>query len=95
MDVVNDIVDYLSKENRAMPRGCIEDLVRMYNKMTPEQREQFNEEMDKLDPNPMEKCIDNELDATSVLHFTNAQDADDYLRSEGKLEADANEDIYE
>lgn len=90
-----DMVEQLAKENPRMPKGCIMDLVKMYNSMTPEQRERFDEEMDKYDPNPMEKCIDDELDATKILHFATAQEADDFLREEGKLVEDGNEDLYD
>lgn len=87
------MVEHLEKENLSMPKGCIMDLVKMYNQMTPEQRERFDEEMDKYDPNPMEKCLGNEFDGTSVLHFASNVEADEYLRGEGKLLEDGNEDI--
>lgn len=86
------MVEQLAKENRAMPKDCIMDLVKMYNKMTPEQRDKFDEEMEKLVPQPMENLVDDEIDGTSVLHFVDSKEADDYLRNEGKLVDDGNLD---
>lgn len=81
-------IDELKHLNPKMPVGLIEDLVKVYDQIEdPAVLEEIAEELENYKPQPVEKC-DNELhDYGEVFHFESAEEQDEFLRKQGKLEA--------
>lgn len=86
-DKFRDTVNELQKLNPLMPENMIEDLVRSYQTLTPEQlakvEADFEAEQDV--EVHMERCPD-EIQACTIMKFDSPEEQDEYLRSEGKLE---------
>lgn len=80
------IIDELQCENLHMPRALIQDLLKMYSNMTPEQKKAFDEDVEKAKIQAMEQELEMEQDNTKAYNFSSHEEADEFLKAEGKIE---------
>lgn len=83
-----ETIDALQRENLQMPRALIQDLLKMYSNMTEEQKKAFDEEVEKAKVQSITEEVELEQDKTTALNFKTQEEADEFLKSEGRLTED-------